>query len=483
MSLLSEEQWKEIECSINVLELAPKLIECGLLEIGDSVEDTRKYRSQFVDEIRRGEEIKLRLFSSCFNPTEQYDHMGHAYIACLLHGKRFADDGAIALSMKYKRAFTTNMSKVVDLLSVKCLIPHLVEAGLLTPDEVTALSHNSDKKGALDLFKILTSKGPTAFSILVECIHDEKQHSGHNELYELVTEDLPGPTPNPCTPCELSYEDTLTCSEYHERRHKFERYYHNAQWDKCKELAEECMKCTITEIQVIGNLELALSYIFRVRENEVLYHVTQAENLCKNIENSNRTFLSGRCKYLLALLYHYLDKPEYASMYIKEAKSILFEVEIGEDKSFAMYCDAIISAKTLTDKSSQYEFNEVTKKFEISLSYSACTYDMDILVIYSFLRLGRLYLGRTETRLTKCTDAERLQASKDCQQKLLNDYFSQMDDRCKGLYYLNQCDIYMNYGQYDMAIESIEQAKYYAERSQCPPDICAVQMRLETLHT
>ena len=475
--------WKEIECSINLEELVPILIECGLLDIID-YENTSQYRSRLVSRIRSGGEEEFRIFSSCFKAKERYDHMGHAYIACLLNRKPFADEKTIVLSRQCKKVLNGKLSQVVKLLSVKYLLPHLLQAGLLTPDEAASLSEDKrPNSSALSLLQIMSTKGPTAHGILVECIRDEKQHSGHEELYELVTRDNPLPSPNPCTPAELSCDETLSCPEYHKRRHKFEQYYHSGHWRECEELAQECMDSTMIEIQVIGNLELALSYIFRLNEDKVLCHVSKAEDLTMKIENSNRSFLCGRCKYLLALLYHYLDKPTTARKYIMEAKAILFEVEIGEDKSFAMYCDAIISAKTLHDKSSQYEFNEVIKKFEISLSYSSRTYDMDILVIYSFLRLGRLYLGRTETRLTRCTNKERIQASKDCQQKLWSDYFSLMDDRCKGLYYQNDCDLHMNHGDSQLASESVQQAQYYAERSDCPIDIHAIKTRLTALNT
>ena len=167
-----------------------------------------------------------------------------------------------------------------------------------------------------------------------------------------------------------------------------------------------------------------------------------------------------------------------AKHYIMEAKDILFAVEVGEDKSFAMYCDAIISAATLTDKSSQYEFDVVTHKFEVALIYSQFTYDMDILVIYCFLRLGRLYLGKTEK---KCANEEHVQLSKDCQLKLKSDFYSKMDEQCRGLYYLNECDLHMSTSKIVLAAESAKQAKVYAEQSGCPLDIEAVRIRLKAV--
>jgi hypothetical protein len=156
-------------------------------------------------------------------------------------------------------------------------------------------------------------------------------------------------------------------------------------------------------------------------------------------------------------------------------------VEVGEDKSFAAYCDAIVSANSLNDQSSKYEFTQVIQKFETSVSYSSCTEDMDILIVYSFLRLGRLYLGRTETKITVCSNNERIQSSRNCQTRLKGDYFRHMDDRCKGLYHLNECDIHMTRGEHSLALGALREAEYYVQRSRCPIDHKAVEIRLQAL--
>lgn len=480
-SLLPEKYWDDIKRCLNIPELAPTLIERGLLLIGDPVENTPDFRAEFVSKVRQGGKKTFGQFSSCFD-ADHYEHMGHAYIACLLHNRPYADERTIRLSSQYKEIFSRNMTRVVELLNVNCLKPQMVEKGLITSDEVKCF-HNNDKRETLKLFNIIESKGPTAFFLLVECIGHDKEHKGHKELHSLILEKqiVLSPSPKRAKPAELTTEGPLSDQEYHDRRHKFEGYYHSGQWGNVQSLAEECMESSVLEVQSIGHLELALSYIFRLKEEEVLHNVSNAEAICKTIENSNRTFLSGRCKYLLALLYHYLENPVKANQYINEAKGILFHVEVAEDKSFAMYCDAIISAATLTDKSSQYEFTEVTHKFEIALNYSLHTYDMDILVIYSFLRLSRLYLGTTVTKVGSHADEQRIQQTKDCQEKLKNSYYDEMDERCKGLYYLNECDLCMATGETDLAVKSAKQAEGLAQLSGCPLDIQAVQVRLKAL--
>lgn len=479
---LDEKEWDDVVRCLNIVELAPKLVECGLLSIGDPLDNTHVFRTRFVSNVRLGGENTLRQFTSCFDVEKDYEHMGHAYIACLLHGKLYANEGTMRLSSEYKRVFSMNMTKVVELLNVKCLIPQLIAYRLITPDEATSL-HNDSKVNTLNFFTVLESKGPTAFNLLVKCIDEDNEHTGHWELHTLIVkkQEMSSPSPKRVKPAELTTDSPLSCQKYHDRRHEFEKYYHSGQWDRVDKLAQDCMKSSVFEVQVIGHLELALSYIFRLKEDRAVHHISKAEDICKTIENSNRTFLSGCCKYLLALLYHYLDDSLKAKKYVTEAEGILFAVEVGEDRSFAIYCDAIISAANLTDKSSKFEFTEVTCKFETALSYSLYTYDMDILVIYCFLRLGRLYLGTTATKVQICANEERIQQSKDCQQKLTSDYYANMDERCKVLYYLNECDLHMSVGQMSLALDSVKQAQKYAELSRCPVDIQAAKIRLKSL--
>ena len=479
---LHEKDWKEVIRCLNLFELASRLIECGLLTLGHPVKNTHKDRARFITTVREGGTEGFLKFSSCF--VSEDDHMGHAFIACLLNGKRFADEASLQESSEYRAIISSNMQKVVRLLKLKSLIPQFLEKRLITTDEARDIrSHRESVKNVHKFFEILETKGPTSFSVFVECLSREEEHSGHKELYSLFLETklLFSPSPKRRKPAELTTEGPLSDQEYHDRRHQFEEYYHIGQWDSVYALACDCMESSIYEIQVIGHLELALSFIFRENEDEDLHHVGIAETVCKKIENSNREFLSGRCKYLLALLYYYLDDQVKAERYVTEAKGLLFCVEIAEDRSFAMYCDAIISAKQLIDDSSQTEFAKVTWKFERALEYSLYSKDMDILVVYSFLRLGRLYLGTTATKIKVSVSNERIQQSKDCQQKLKASYYDKMDERCKGLYYLNECDLFRSFSQNGSALDSAKQAEMYAHVCGCPMDVQAVQIRLKAL--
>ena len=146
---------------MNFVELAPTLVERCLLPLGNRVDNTYTYRSEFVRRVRENEETFVD-FASCFDTGERYDHLGHDYLACLLHGRFFAPEKLIKLSDHYEEVIARKIVRGVNLKELKA---HLLEKRLLTFDE--ACSFTSDGMEVIfRLFEILASKGPTAYVYL-----------------------------------------------------------------------------------------------------------------------------------------------------------------------------------------------------------------------------------------------------------------------------------------------------------------------------
>lgn len=125
------------------------------------------------------------------------------------------------------------------------------------------------------------------------------------------------------------------------------------------------------EIQAVGHLENALSWIFRLNEQNVLHHVSLAKQVCKRIpcNNNNRIFLKGRCEYLLGLLYLYLDDDDKAEIHVWRAKATLCYTEVGEDKTFACYVDAKLAAKLLPSTRTLQQLQQVIELFTLAIEY------------------------------------------------------------------------------------------------------------------
>ena len=78
--------------------------------------------------------------------------------------------------------------KIIEYLNVNTLLPHLWAKGLLTPSEREMLDsmHLTPHKQARYLLKILPGKGRHGFKLFLECLRDEKDHLGHEELVKCL---------------------------------------------------------------------------------------------------------------------------------------------------------------------------------------------------------------------------------------------------------------------------------------------------------
>lgn len=173
---------------------------------------------------------------------------------------------------------------------------------------------------------MLESKGPTAHYLFAQCLHEETTQIQHAELYRRIIE-AEAPVdcceergdirkrrtcalekPQSCFsgPKPLEPDSLLKGTKYDNRRLRFENYYHNGEWDKVRDEADECMKSKQPDVRVIGLLEMALSWIFRSDKDYSPVHcIERAKVICQIIIGNNKSFLLGRCEYLLSLYFRY----------------------------------------------------------------------------------------------------------------------------------------------------------------------------------
>ena len=480
--------------------LASHLCQKGLLDMKDldfrsltGPKDSEEFMVKFIDTLpAKGPDAYSR-FEQCIK--DSHDHLGHHYIKSLLEGWHFADDHIIRLSAEYRKRLTKHMPEMTEGVNLQSLLPHMVKQKLLTLKEVESLGSVE----VMILFSVLETKGPTAHYLFAQCLHDETNHPRHKELYHLLqdaddsgeqhprkrennskstAQHLTPPSPKRKTPGVLCIEEHLTGEEYTQRRQRFESYYHNGHWDKVDEEARKCKASNILEIQAIGLLETALSWIFRSNKKNTVQLIKEAKTICQRIENNNSTFLQGRCEYLLSLLYRYRKKYKKAKRHIKEARCILCDVEPGEDKSFANYCDGVIAAECLSEDSSPHEVEKVQRLFERAIDYATYSENVDTLVIHSYLQLVWLHLGTTHTQLEVTEDKGRIKRARDCLETLECRY-EHLDVRCRSLFHLSQSDLHRSCGEVQQAIESVTQAEHLATEGDFPMEIEAAEIRKE----
>ena len=81
--------------------------------------------------------------------------------------------------------------EIIDSLNMEMLVPHLIQKGLLTRSEYCELdSSPSWKRSEHYVLKILPTKGEQGLRRFVECLKDESEHSGHQDLFKSLKSKL-----------------------------------------------------------------------------------------------------------------------------------------------------------------------------------------------------------------------------------------------------------------------------------------------------
>lgn len=76
---------------------------------------------------------------------------------------------------------------LISTLNLTCLLPHLKECNLLTPNEAESLTKPElTRQSAITKFLlILKTKGQDAFSLFTSALRKENEHLGHASLYKM----------------------------------------------------------------------------------------------------------------------------------------------------------------------------------------------------------------------------------------------------------------------------------------------------------
>ena len=477
--------------------LMPHLIEEGLLDFRDCA-DMKSAEDRFMSSLVQDPRYSVRV-ASCI--VREKTHLGHQYVASLLSGVP-GDRAIISASTKCRSQMQRNFRSIVQSASVLSLVPYLVQKELITLDEGTLLSNvASPEQAVMRLFGMLESKGPTAHYLFAQCLREETTQIQHAELYHRIVDSeasvdccVKGDRAtferrtralefeeNPMQSCSsgpkpLEPDSLLKGTKYSNRRLRFEHYYHNGQWDKVREEADECMKSSHLDVRVIGLLEMALSWIFRSDEDYSPVHcIERAQMVCQTINGNNKSFLLGRCEYLLSLYFRYQGDFDTARRHIEKARYYLFDVASGEDKSFAYYCHATLELECLNDESPPEKFKEVEHLFEKARD-NARFAGLNILVVYADLQLSRLYIGTTHTKLTFTKDKDRLSMARNCLLRI-EQQFDELDLRRKSLFYLSMADWSYSCNDVGCAIEHAHKASELAQDGGLPLEIEAAKKR------
>ena len=459
--------------------------------------------------------------------------MGHPYVASLLEGKPFASECELLLSAVCKGRIENNLVRLKEGIDLSSLRPHLRQSfylpyiqgntQLLTDDDLEKLEGVETESKVMQLFLILDTKGPLAHSRFASCLHAEREHKSHIELYEELFGDLPGPAstekegsgrhPNrgkrkntaehpasdetrnelvPFTPSKrallwLEMDGPFKGKGYLRLMRVCYRHHHSGQHDALEGEVQKIMSCNDypPEFQALARVELALSRTFQGKNERALELIEGsggALSICEKIPGNNAAFLIGRCMHLLSGLCRYAKQHDKAKEYAENAMVTLHGVAPGLESTIANYvkgCILLESSDTTTRHSMDARIIE--RHFQTAIAHGQdCEIAKDTTVPQSHIRLAQLYLGSTQYHHGTTTNPENIKKARDSLNAVNFAFISQ---RSKSLYYMAECDCYRARGNIPAAIDCAKLARSTAESIQFTLGVNSAESRLTSLES
>jgi len=521
---------KDIEQHVNISELSLYLDQEGLLEYEEneyllSGASDREKVSRVLDSLKE-KPNGFTKFLECIKL--ETNHMGHPYVASLLEGKPFASECELLLSAVFKGRIEKNLVRLKKGINLSSLRAHLRQSfylpyiqgntQLLTDDDLEKLEGVETESKVMQLFLILDTKGPLAHSQFASCLHAEREHKSHIELYEELFGDLPGPAstekegsgghPNrgkrkntaeypasdetrnelvPLTPSKrallwLEMDGPFKGKGYLRLMRVCYRHHHSGRHDALEEEVQKIMSCNSypPEFQALARVELALSRTFQGKNETALGLIEGpggALSICEKIPGNNAAFLIGRCMHLLSGLHRYAKQHDKAKEYATKAMVALHGVAPGQESSIANYVNACIFLESSDGTPSDVRIIEQHFRSAIDHAHQSeiATY---VILPQSHVRLAQLYLGSTQYHHGTTTNPENIRKARDSLNAVNFDFISA---RSKSLYYMAESDCYRAGGDIPAAIDCAKLARSTAEGIQFTLGVNSAESRLTSL--
>ena len=524
---------KDIEQHVNISELSLYLEQEGLLEFEEndyllSKASDREKVSRVLDSLKE-KPNGFTKFLECVK--QETNHMGHPYVASLLEGKPFASECELLLSAVFKGRIENNLVRLKEGINLSSLRAHLRQSfylpyiqgntQLLTDDDLEKLEGVETDSKVMQLFLILDTKGPLAHSQFASCLHAEREHESHIELYEELFGDLPVPTSTenegsvyssshsnrgkrkttaeypasdetrnelvPLTPSKrallrLKMDGPFKGRGYLRLMRACYRHHHSGQHDALEGEVQKIMSCNSypPDFQALARVELALSYTFQGKNERALELIEGsggALSICEKIPGNNATFLIGRCMHLLSGLYRYDKQHDKAKEYATKAMVALHGVAPGQESSIANYVNACIFLESSDGTPSDVRIIEQHFRSAIDHAHQSeiATY---VILPQSHVRLAQLYLGSTQYHHGTTTNPENIRKARDSLNAVKFDF---MSERSKSLYYMAESYCYRAEGDIPTATDHAKLARTTAEGIQFTLGVNSAESRLKSL--
>ena len=334
--------------------------------------------------------------------TQEKKHLGHRYVQALLENKVYACDRDFEASSAIKDRIVSHLT-VLETCDLMRLLTYMYEKELLTPQEWQKLKNEVYYTNELlvHIIVILDTKGPLAYIRFANCLFS-LDNDVHTQLFtnESNTKDTYTRTgqkkiavlPTKEALHKQKLHGCLKGARYDKIMTVFQECHHNGKWDTLEAEVDKLMTPeTPKELRIVANLESAVSWIFRKKEDKVLHFVFEAKVLSAQVDGDNAIILEGRCEYILSRLYRYLRQFDKAEQHVQKAIYLLHMVAPGEDTAFVHYCNGSIQVERLSNNSTERECRHAQLSYEHAIDH-ARIHDsgLDLVAPHSFMRLAQM---------------------------------------------------------------------------------------------
>jgi len=365
------------------------------------------------------------LDSSDTNPAS-FIHLGHASLVELM-----TVDEALLQSEDYKcndkieEIIQKNLNTFIECTNVDELLPIMESKQLLTCYEIEELEKKTYKKKAKYIFtELLRTKGHRGYITFLECLDEEKQHTGHNEIVAKINasfKDCKMYRPQKYVLREMQMwlkpKGILSTREYFRDLENFMFLCQNN--NACKldcEIQQYILKHRgAPEAKAVGLLVRALRFKFEnkaIQLNETKIEVEQQINLIEH--NVNRKIILGNWYILLSCWNRHEGRYEKAKEYLGKAKEEMFSIASGDDRGNIFYNEASLVFEQNSKLRGNKEEEVITLLQEAIRCFHSTSDKMNIMLIRCHLKKAHCHLQLGSSLVNTCIARREVHLKKAC---------------------------------------------------------------------
>ena len=265
------------------------------------------------------------------------------------------------------------------------------------------------------------------------------------------------------TPRQVQAYGIMLSDKYLYFVNEIRRLHAFGEFEEADKVVECCRLLTVTsktkgfglEMLVAVTLKNCSGYVARIMSDKVISVVTEAKQLCQQIDNDNGRILEGRCEWVLACMYRCVKDFDKAMEHIENAQLLQLQYNIapGEDTSLCYYLKgcmlAFMLAKSKAWSTELTVFEEAKFCLQKSIDH-ANRIDFTHYQTHQMIRFAQLCLHSSNLVPGNCANESQM---REAEAALNSHYIDEniLGPQTKCILCLTRSDLYRNKKQLEMA--------------------------------